>query len=105
MCRRSQVLVAVVLFVLLLTAGCGSSLKGTTWKGDNLLGKVVSLTFPTDTQCELSTGFTGSPKGTYAVSGDQISVTFGSIGCVFTRNGDVMTGKLFGVPLSLTKQP
>jgi hypothetical protein len=96
-------LAAAVLGVTLSLAACGGhSLKGTTWKGD-LIGKEVTLTFVTGDQCQMGVGSTGV-LGTYLVSKDVVSVRVLKGTFDFTIDGDTMTGRAYGVGLTLTKQ-
>ena len=102
---RAWTIVAVILLGLMVGAACGEqSLKGTTWKGGNIMDSNITLTFNSGGQCDLHTSFMGSPSGTYKVSGNQVSVRFNNSTYVFDMNGDSMTGTLFGAGVSLARQ-
>ncbi|GEM_PF-4838813 len=96
-----------ILFIVaaaVLVVGCGGpSLKGSTWQGDGLLTGNVTLTFVTDTECQLGIRSVGA-TGTYSVAGDQVSVHVLKQNYAFTLDGDTMTGRMYAMTLTLTKQ-
>ena len=93
----------MVLAASLLLTGCGHSLKGTTWSGTGLVTGNVSLTFVTDTECQLGIRSVGT-TGTYSVKDDLVTVNVLKNSYEFTMNGDTMTGHAYGMSLTLTKQ-
>jgi hypothetical protein len=97
--------ILIVLAAMLLLAACGGpSLKGSTWTGDGLVAGNVTLTFMTDSECQLGIRSVGT-TGTYTVADDQVSVSLQGQSYTFTiKDDDTMTGYVYGMALTLVRQ-
>ena len=101
--RGPGILIIVIIVATLTLVACGHSLKGTTWRGNGLLTGNVTLTFTTESDCQIGIGAVGA-TGTYSVAGDQVTVNVMKKTYVFTESGDSMTGRIYGMSLTLNKQ-
>lgn len=96
-------ILTILTAALLLVACGGPSLEGTTWQGDGLVTGNVTITFMTDTECQVGIRSVGA-TGTYSVDGDQVSIDVLKQTFVLTVDGDTMSGRIYGASLTLTKQ-